>query len=282
MTDYFQQLILEPDIRDLKEFARRQDLIAKFQKEKRDAFNRLGPFSLPALVYEGRLYDLYTAEGEYDTALQSAKTIYQGLSHSKEQSNDSVVEAFLNLGESYLNMHDVMRAGAIAAKANLYTTGKTEPQYHELMARLAKANGSKDKELSHYIEAYKTTVANHGGNNTRLSNLQAALALCYEKQGYFQNATYNYTILLRDADKLELSAEERISLEARRAYCLSKNGQPQLAKQLMELALAKAKEQLRPKHPTTIRIEKLMEQFPIPDDADSFPPASVTEPPLKT
>jgi len=258
MTDYFDKLVLAKDPSNLREFARRQDLIDKFLQEKRDAFNELGPRSTAVLVYEGRLVDLYTQEGNFDKALNSAKLVYQGLASVEKNEDDSLVEALINLGSAYLNVHDLEKAQAIGAKANLYTSINTLPLYYELMARIAHVHKDNTKEVKNYLDAYNSAKEAFGDEAIRTAEWKVALALCYERQNYFQNALFTYNQVKSEENKLGLTNEESISLEARIAYCMTKMGQTEEGLIKLQKSKELAHNELGSGHPTTLKIKEFI------------------------
>lgn len=261
MTDYFDKLVLAKDPSNLREFARRQDLIDKFLQEKRDAFNELGPRSTAVLVYEGRLVDLYTQEGNFDKALNSAKLVYQGLASVEKNDEEALVEALINLGSAYLNVHDLEKAQAIAAKANLSTSLNTLPLYYELIARIAQVHKDNTKEVKNYLDAYNSAKEAFGDDAIRTAEWKVALALCYQKQHYFQNALFTYNQVKSEENKLGLTNEESISLEARIAYCMAKMGQTEEGLTTLRKVKERAHNEIGSAHPTTLKIKEFISSF---------------------
>ncbi|MGH4036655.1 MAG: hypothetical protein ACRQFF_02265 [Sphaerochaeta sp.] len=214
MENYLQKLLIVKDVENLTPFARRHDKIATLNLYKTEAFNKNGITSTIYLSVCAQLFDLYTEDEDFENAKINALNIYQGTMESSDE--NAKIEATINLANAYINENDIIDTKSTLKDFSVDKSNKYYSLYCLCLAKLARFEKDKDRELCYLRDAYNYSIKHEIPIEVQI-NILCALCLAYERHELFQKALQGYLELSNQIaqSSYQITTEQQISLEVR-------------------------------------------------------------------
>lgn len=231
MERYSKRLVLASDKSDLKDFAKRQEIIFQLENAKIEAFNLVGPTNDHYIKTSNKLFDLYMEEEDFEEALNIAKEIFD---ITKSNPNEEIkAEAIVNLGMAYLRHGDIKRAKEISINYVIKEDNTRYPSFCIFLANLNETLNNKDKEIYYLNQAFNSSLK-YNYKIEEISNMLLANALYFENDSLYKEAYSIYINIFNNAKGLisTMTAEERFSFLMHLSKLAAKNNNNKLAKNI--------------------------------------------------